>query len=486
MHNSKLFHILRSFSKQDMKEFEKYLSSPFFGYKAFVLNFFRHISKYHPHYDKENIDKKSLYRKAYKDRKYSDGLVRRLVSDLIRASEDYLTLKNFRKNSIFCNACLLNELRSRGLNESFRVRSESLLRKLERSDITDAELLLNKYFVNLEMKEFMTSLRNERMHEAYDRTAEAVSVFFLRSFLAYMNHVETFKRPDMSESSIPLLLFRSIDVKKLLRSLEDYSGKLSPYVNMMIYNYKLVNDRSNTANYRKIISLLNRHTNYFSEQELRNIHVNISKFFSFQNNLNSNNFLKETYELYELFLSKYYKQSPLLTLQLSFCRNYINACKTTGNAERIREFRKKYAGNFPDAHRRNMELLCEAVYDFEERNFAEALKSAAEINFQQPVFAKDVRILKIKCMYELGYYETVRSETDNLRHFLKSTVLLTAQSISRGKHFASLVSQLLKFQSSRDQGAELLLLKKKIAGAKYLNETKWLLSKTEELLSRQS
>ncbi|MBK6875355.1 MAG: hypothetical protein IPG99_02500 [Ignavibacteria bacterium] len=481
MYKSKLFPILRSFTSEELREFERYLASPFFGYKAFVLKFFRHLPKYHPHYRDEDISKEALFKKVYKNRKYNDNLVRRILSDLIRAAEDFLTLKNFKGNDIFRNACLLNELRNRGLNDSFRVRSGSILREIENSSEINAELLLNSYFVNLEIKEFKTSVRDDVMQEAYDQMAESLSVFFLRSFLSYVNHVHTFRRKGEAKDNISLSLFKAIDDRRLLKSLENYRGKLAPYVKMMLYNFKIVNNRNDVSSYKNIMKLLDDHKKYFSETELKNIYVNISKFFNYQNNLNNNRFIKETFELYELFLKEYFIPSPSLRLQLSFCRNYINASKSTGNAEKIKVFRDTYSDCFPEEHERDVELFCTAVYEFEKRNFAESLKAASEIGFQQAVIVKDVRILKIKCMYELDYIESVRTETDNFKRFLSSTKTLTPQSIKRGKHFASFVLQLLRSVNSRDPSTELALLRKKIADCGNLNETKWLNEKIVSL-----
>lgn len=389
MYKSKLFPILRSLTYEELREFEKYLSSPYFENKAFVLKFFRHLTSFHPHYRSEDMIKESLFKTVYKNREYSDGLVRRIFSDLIRAAEEFLTLKNFKRNDIFRNACLLNELRSRGLNDSFRVRSESILKELESSNKINAEQLLNSYFVNLEIKEFKTSVRDEAMHRAFDKMAETLSVFFLISFFSYVNHVHTFGRKGKDEDNISLSLFKAIDDKCLLKSLENYRGKLEPYVKMMIYNFKIVNDRKDVTSYKNIMELLRDHKKCFSETELKNVYVNISKFFNYQNNLNNNRYIRETFDLYELFLEEYFIPSSSLRLQLSFCRNYINACRATGNAERVKIFRDKYEGCFPEGYEHDVELLSTAVYEFEKGKFAESLKAVSEVAFQQAVFQKD-------------------------------------------------------------------------------------------------
>jgi hypothetical protein len=58
MNRSKLIPILKSFSKDEIREFDKFLDSPFFGCKKFVLNFYREIINYYP---------------AFKDRRYCKG-----------------------------------------------------------------------------------------------------------------------------------------------------------------------------------------------------------------------------------------------------------------------------------------------------------------------------------------------------------------------------------------------------------------------------
>ena len=482
MHKSKLFPILRSFTLDELREFEKYLSSPFFRYKAFVLKFFGHLSKYHPHYKSEDVNKRLFFKEVYKNREYNDGLVRRILSDLIRAAEDFLTLKNFSSNKIFTNACLLNELRRKGLNDSFRVRSGSILRKLESSNEINAELLLNSYFVNLEIKEYKTAIRDDVMQKAFDEMTESLTIFFLRNFLSYVNHVHTFGRKGEVDDNISLSLFKAIDGKRLLKTLENYRGRLAPYIRMMLYNFKIVNDRNDVTSYKNIMKLLAENKNYFSETELKNVYVNISKFFNYQNNRYNNRFIKETFELYELFLKEYFIPSPALRLQLSFCRNYINACRSTGNADKIKLFRNKYKDCFPAEHERDVELFSTAVYEFEKGKFAESLKAASEIAFQQAVFLKDVRILRIKCLYELGYIESVRTETENLKRFLSSTKTLTPQSIKRGKNFASFVTKLLRSIESRDSSVESALHRKKIADCGNLNEKKWLIEKFDSLI----
>src|SRR5262245_37025925 len=107
MKKSKLIQILKSFSSDEMKEFEKFISSPFFGCKNFVLNFFRELKKYYPYFKEEDIQKEEIFARLYKNKKYNDGLIRRMTSDLITLAEEYIMYKEFKNNKAYCNHTLL-------------------------------------------------------------------------------------------------------------------------------------------------------------------------------------------------------------------------------------------------------------------------------------------------------------------------------------------------------------------------------------------
>ncbi|MBL0108104.1 MAG: hypothetical protein IPP52_12655 [Ignavibacteria bacterium] len=115
MNKSNLIPVLKSFSKDEIKEFEKFLNSPFFGCAKFVLKFYKVLIKYYPVFNEDDIKKEKIFGIVYKDKKYNDALTRRIISDLIRYSEEYMTYKNFKKNDIYRSSCSLHELRIRNL-----------------------------------------------------------------------------------------------------------------------------------------------------------------------------------------------------------------------------------------------------------------------------------------------------------------------------------------------------------------------------------
>ena len=85
MHNSKLIRILQAFSPEEVKEFRKFIDSSFFNKEgAYIVRVFDELKKYYPQFENEAIAKEKLFKKIYKDKPYSDALMRKAGSALIK------------------------------------------------------------------------------------------------------------------------------------------------------------------------------------------------------------------------------------------------------------------------------------------------------------------------------------------------------------------------------------------------------------------
>lgn len=484
MNRSKLIPILKSFTKSEIKEFDKFLNSPFFGCKKFVLNFYRVLIKYYPDFKEDKIDKKKMFSKLYGDKKYNDALVRRIISDLIRYSEEYLAYKNFRGNNYSKNSSILNELRIRHLDNQFSIRSENILKRIDSTETIDPNLLLETYHVNMEIKEFRTSLRDSKMHEIYIHSVEAFIVYFLRVIYSYINHENTFSKEYVFNNELIRALMNSFDLKTFLNHLENNDSKYSDYLKMVFYTFNIVNDKNDRESYLKLNELMVSNREYFTKNEMMNINVQLTKFFFFQNQNYDNIYLNELFEAYKFFLMKEILPEPPSKFQLSFCRNYINLCKQIGEFDHLLSFKKKYSNYFPLEYREDLINLCESILMFEKKLFEKSSNYASKINIDRDVFKIDVKILKLKNYYELGYFDSLYSELDNLKHFLSGSDKLKSDILKKGMKFIKILSLIVKLKlkpDSSDLKSDLLELKRQLEKETKISERKWLIDKIYEL-----
>lgn len=482
MKRSKLIPILKSYSTEETREFDKFLDSPFFGCKKFVLNFYRIVITYYPEFRDDDIAKKKIYKKLYGEKKYNDALVRRIISDLIRFSEEYMAYKNFSKKDSFRNTCILNELRDRNLEDLFRIRSEKFLKRINHSESVDPELLLETYFLNLEVKEFRTSLRDSKMHKNYNLSVEAFTVYFMRLIYSYINHRETFSNEFDFDNEIIDSLLINVNLKKITGDPVLKKSKYSNYLKMIYYVYNIVSDKNDRESYYRLMEVLTNNPGYFSMTELKNIYTSIIKFYNYQNEKYENIFINEKFKTYNLFITDFLSADPSARLQISFCRNYINLCRQTGNIEQIRELHKRYNQYLPFEYKEDLINFCEAVYLFEKNKFQRSLKHASAINLDKEIFKLDIKILKIRNYYELVYFDSVFTELDNLLHFLNSSGKLNPGLLKKAKNFSKMVRQLIKLRSGFGiNKIDLSDIKIHLEKEKNIIEKNWLIKKIREL-----
>src|SRR5687768_5079127 len=93
-----LIQFLKVFSKEEMKELSKFVSSPFHNNRSEVTNFFEVMKKFHPDFDQPAFTKENIFAALYPEKKYQDDVIRRLSSNLFKLAEEYAAYKNFKKD----------------------------------------------------------------------------------------------------------------------------------------------------------------------------------------------------------------------------------------------------------------------------------------------------------------------------------------------------------------------------------------------------
>ena len=109
MKNSKLVNVLRTFSKSEMKEFEKLVSSPFFNRGRNYMPFLNQLKKFCPKYDDDKLTPEYIYSKIYHGKKFNKQIIWNATSSLLKMAEEFLVLKAMHKNKFTAYHLLAEE-----------------------------------------------------------------------------------------------------------------------------------------------------------------------------------------------------------------------------------------------------------------------------------------------------------------------------------------------------------------------------------------
>ncbi len=480
MKNSRIIMLLKTFSGAEIKEFEKFLNSPFSGCRKFVINFYKVLKKYYPEFRDTDIEKEKLFRKLYAGKKFNEPLLRRMTSDLIKYSEEYLRYKNFKGNSLYYNAALLNELRMRKLENIFTNKYDNLMKKSENQKTISPMNLLENYILNSEMHQFRTVIRDRKMYESFEKSTDAAIVLFVSSLYSYINHVSSFSNEYKPHSQLAHLFSQNFDLRSFLKSTENSKSIYKDYIIMICLCHIIMDDRNDIDNYNRLKNLIEKKTGIFNEFDLSNCLIIMSRFCTYQNLHYDNLFSKEQLRLFNIYLDRKYFLLNSNYLQLTFCRNLVSICKNLGRMDSIKAFIKNFSDYFDKEYKEDFINYCNALLLFSAGKYERSLEHAMKVNIDKPVFKKDIKIIKMKIYFELGYTESLYSELDSFRHFLANAKTVKKEILKRGNNFARFLSKISRLKELKNK-SELLIIKKQIEEETCVNEKSWIIQKLTEL-----
>ena len=100
MHTNPLIKILKTFSKEEMIEFEKFLETPFFKPDRNLTPFFRYIKEYYPEFTAEELKKTIAFSRLFPGKKYDQQKLTNLMYFLARAAEKFRAYNSLLKDKI--------------------------------------------------------------------------------------------------------------------------------------------------------------------------------------------------------------------------------------------------------------------------------------------------------------------------------------------------------------------------------------------------
>ncbi len=126
--NEKIVSILKTFNKSDIKNFKKFLDSPFFSVGRDLRKYYDCIIKYHPEFE---IDKEKFLKKYFGKLDDEEGkqskILRAVNSDFSKALDEYITVISMKSMNFYSNYLLIAGYSQRGLDEFGENKAEEVL-----------------------------------------------------------------------------------------------------------------------------------------------------------------------------------------------------------------------------------------------------------------------------------------------------------------------------------------------------------------------
>lgn len=221
MNNSKLLRILAALDPGEIKEFEKFIISPFFTSGRNVVPYYKELKRFYPDFNDERLNEKYLHKRLFPLKSFSKDIMKKLNSELLKLSNEYLKHLAIRKNSVKVKVMTSLLAVEKGLDFA----AASLLEEAEKQ--TAVMPLSDSYYFNMPLindarSYYYYNKRNEKniksiLKNRMDTIDLITKITFHFQFLYYLHLLIDKKWYEGLQNNIFLNMIEAFDHEKFLK-----------------------------------------------------------------------------------------------------------------------------------------------------------------------------------------------------------------------------------------------------------------------------
>lgn len=424
MFKSKFIDLLATFTHDEIKEFGRFIDSPFFNRDKTISQSYRFFKKFYPEFDNPKFTKENLFKALYPGKPYNDARVRNILSDLLKHGQDYITIKFTQSTPFVENASTLEALSLRMLDSLFTKKANEAYDSIDVSKHDPDEIYLyRKKIEDLKYDFYFRRSKEDKGIETTTKRGDNLVFFFLLKMLKlkillYTNEHNFNIKP---EAGLLNKAFENINLEALLEYVKKNHPEEYPVLAVHYHFYIAQTDFSKTDYYFTAEKIFSNNLEKFSLKEQSEMlhafaslcidYIHLGKF-EFNKNLLD---VYKKMDEYQLFSEP---GKPQVITLLGF-RNIVLIAKEEKAFDWMIYFLERNIDKIPKENREDMKNLSYALLEFEKENFAGALEYISKVKYEFFYFRYDVKNLLLKCFYELDMYEQSLYLITNYKLFLK-------------------------------------------------------------------
>jgi hypothetical protein len=488
MQNSKLVNLLKTFSADEIKEFDRFIQSPYFttGLKVspkVLARFYKMLMRFHPDFKGKNFSKEIIFNKLYPCRKYKDEIMRNLLSVTMRLGEEYLTIRGIETRNGVKSRYLLRGLREKKINNEFEKSYTQITAAFDKNPY-DSESYLMKHEIELERAHFL--LNNNMQSKARDiifRQMEHLFCYFLNFVTnniylsaASRESFNTKYRVDLTEEFMKFFDYKSFTASVKTADREIYNAIEYEYLKTTMHLNK------SESSFYSLKSLIKKYPEFFNKETKLSLYYKLLAFCINKMDMEYIKFLREEFILFKEILEGDLELEKEANgfFPLHHFRNIILTATELNEGKWLEGFLKKYTGYITPELQDEINEFGKAFLLYSTNRFEEALEHTIKINYRHHVIQTDIIILRLKIFYQLNYVEESLYLIDSFKHFLVNNKSFSGEQKTVYMNFIKYLNKLIKERIS-NIATDIQYLKNKIAGDLKVHSKHWLLEKINEI-----
>ena len=468
MDNSKLINMLRTFTVSELREFKKFVASPYYNKNEELVLLYDYLKKIAPKFPLKKIQRKVVYQAIFPRNAYDEKHLKYLMSFLLKLAERFIGLKKYESEKVVQEYHILQACTDRHLFRNYSNLYSKAERELNSYPYKDSAYYYYQYLLADVDNRYFGQQNVRKFNAELQQAADYFDLYYIGKKLKYA--CEMLDRQKFLSADYKLEMLTEVQ-QYLQHTPQDNIPVISIY--KTILNTLL--DESNPAHFEQLKELLDLNFDSFSRIEMKEMYVHAINYCIRKIRQRDSQFVQEALDLYMkgiesklLFEGDYlspwtYNNIVKLGLRLRRYDWTETAIKTYHSALEV-QFREN-ALNYSMA-----DLL------YHKKDIEGAMLHLRQVEFSDIFFALDAKVMLLKIYFDNGEEEALHSLIISFKAFLKRNRLISNEVRTTYLNFIAFLTQLLKIDS-----LALEEFKTSIQNSELLVDRKWLLDTASKL-----
>lgn len=481
--------ILRTFSHEEMNEFEKMLDSPFFNNHSTLLRLYKELKKYYPLFTDKNLTKEHLFSAANSGISYDDQLFRKYLSRITKLAEEYLNILQMREEEFKKDYNVLLQLSSRNISEIYTRKMKEVEKRFDNFQQFEVEQILHKHFFSalkyeLLNKDNQLKPHNELLVDSINNLLDhflIVSGWLLNEIESHSYTYHTGSKKSTFVAPIDRNMIVEL-IENAMSNVHSDDKDRMMFLEMVLNDMKLSSSDSGFTAYTNLKKLVYSNSHKMSRQILQFYLQRMNVYCLLENLKGTHDMHFDLFQNYRRLLEEnLFGTERRTNLRLLEFRGIIISALKVKEFEWAEKFINENVKYVDEDLQANVFHYGYSLLRFYTQDYSESLNHNSKIQSGLLPMTIDSYILRAKNFYMLGHLDSALSLADSFRHYVNLNKLISdfhKQNLFNFlKYFRAIIR--LKVKIDKQKAQKLL---EELQTSSNVREKKWLVEMAKDLL----
>lgn len=423
MMNSLLIRTLLRFPAKELVNFCDYVHCPMFNRRAEVTRLCDYLAGALHKSDRKALDAERLFAAAFPGRAFDVAALRHVMSYLLEAARQYLSLMEWRADLPGQQRYLIRALHHLGLETMAEKEWRGAKAMTENAEVQDAQYHFGLYQLHQEQLE-RTARQGRSGFVDLRPLPDALTVFYMAEMLRHACSA-------LSHQAIAGQAHHFEWLERILQALESAELSQTPVVAVYLQTYKMLSSAESEP-FDRLKDMLVQYERCFSREELRSLYLLAINGCIRRMNAGQRAYIREAFELYRAALERDFLTDNGLLSGFTY-KNIIRIGVALGEHVWTEAFLERYREALHPRERDNMYLYNLAFLHFQQHDYARAMPLLRQVDLDDTLNNLDARRMLLRSYFELGEWQALESLLQSFAVYLRRQKNLGYHRISNEK-----------------------------------------------------